>query len=433
MSRMSDSSLIPYLASAIHSVRTTPPRIIASPPTQPRRAAVALIIRVVPPANYPFVEGQDNAVPTQSISIQDFFELDWVNAPGARPEILYLRRKKGDSQGANGSSGIPHGNRKSAESHVAFPGGRMEDGDEDGLYTAMRQTWEEIGLDLAERSFTCIGQLDDREITTSLGKRLLMVLSPYVFLQLVPQTQPTDPPPETTLHWTPLSSLINTKPAWSTVDVDISSRLAPRDSIVRSLVQLLVGSMRFDAIVLNGRGHSSNSKGLIREGYKKREGFNFVTIESSNERYDPSKKEKRQTDKDDEDLRLWGLTLGMTMDFLSHMKMHFQPSGLSSPDGYIGGEMATMAASMTSVFPRFSYPDVNFWIWVFGRRYRQVIRGWEESINSGSTDRRFNWTGSALQAFYAAVRKALVVVIVLRALGIITVLGLSGWWLFIRP
>lgn len=43
----------------------------------------------------------------------------------------------------------------------------------------MRQTWEEIGLDLAERDYQCVGQLDDREITTSLGKRLLMVLSPF--------------------------------------------------------------------------------------------------------------------------------------------------------------------------------------------------------------------------------------------------------------
>lgn len=43
----------------------------------------------------------------------------------------------------------------------------------------MRQTWEEIGLDLAESDYTCVGQLDDREITTSLGKRLLMILSPF--------------------------------------------------------------------------------------------------------------------------------------------------------------------------------------------------------------------------------------------------------------
>lgn len=43
----------------------------------------------------------------------------------------------------------------------------------------MRQTWEEIGIDLAEKDFMLIGRLDDREITTSLGKRLLMILSPY--------------------------------------------------------------------------------------------------------------------------------------------------------------------------------------------------------------------------------------------------------------
>jgi hypothetical protein len=95
-----------------------------------------LIIRVVPPANYSIPDGQDNTVPSQSISIQDFFEQDWVNAPGARPEILYLRRRKGDSQGTNGVGQTG----KKAESHVAFPGGRMEDGDEDGLYTGKQTT-----------------------------------------------------------------------------------------------------------------------------------------------------------------------------------------------------------------------------------------------------------------------------------------------------
>jgi 8-oxo-dGTP pyrophosphatase MutT (NUDIX family) len=43
----------------------------------------------------------------------------------------------------------------------------------------MRETWEEVGLDLAERDYVYVGQLDDREITTSLGKRLLMILSPH--------------------------------------------------------------------------------------------------------------------------------------------------------------------------------------------------------------------------------------------------------------
>jgi 8-oxo-dGTP pyrophosphatase MutT (NUDIX family) len=53
------------------------------------------------------------------------------------------------------------------------------------LDAAMRHTWEETGLDLQEKDYLCIGQLDDREITTSLGKRLLMILSPFGWSRLV--------------------------------------------------------------------------------------------------------------------------------------------------------------------------------------------------------------------------------------------------------
>src|SRR5260221_2708588 len=79
----------------------------------------------------------------------------------------------------------------------------------------MRQTWEEIGLDLAD--FLCIGQLDDREITTSLGKRLLMVLSSFILLQLVPKHL-VGFPSETTLqlHWTALANLVARRPHPST-------------------------------------------------------------------------------------------------------------------------------------------------------------------------------------------------------------------------
>ena len=112
--------------------------------------------------------------------------------PSARPEILFVCRQKPENTDIN---------ENTREAHVAFPGGRSEQGDEGSLYTgtvlksfslhhglclcphffytAMRQTWEEIGLDLAESDYTCVGQLDDREITTSLGKRLLMILSPF--------------------------------------------------------------------------------------------------------------------------------------------------------------------------------------------------------------------------------------------------------------
>lgn len=245
----------------------------------------------------------------------------------------------------------------------------------------MRQTWEEIGLDLAERDFTCIGQLDDREITTSLGKRLLMILSPFVFLQLTPNFPPTDPAPSTTLHWTPLASLVFPYPRWSNVTVDAASRLAPRHSTaLKLLVRLLVGSMEFPAILLDPYSSSSSSDGspppspLTQDVLEKGRPTSKIT-------------EKQQQ------LKLWGLSLGMTLDLLSYMvpptsssDAFSSPASGSSPSLGGGGgrsqsnlnlpplqlpfqilgermRMEVVAPSLASVFPRFSYPDVNFWIW----------------------------------------------------------------------
>ncbi len=201
----------------------------------------------------------------------------------------------------------------------------------------MRQTWEEIGLDLAEKHFLCVGQLDDREITTSLGKRLLMVLSPIVFLQLVPDEQPVDPSPETTLHWTPLANLAARRPTWSTVTVDISSRLAPKHSIVRNAIQFLVGSMKFDAIVLN-------ADDALRPGWSIRRWTAWLDWGFSDEPDAKHLKEPTHTH-DSEELRLWGLTLGMTLDLVGHMRIPF-PLPPSALPGSVGAEKV-LAPSMT--------------------------------------------------------------------------------------
>jgi len=424
------STIVPLLSQALHRIRSTPPRIIASPPTQPRRAAVALIIRVVPSPN--------SVLPPPSAtqpSLTEFFDLPWVNDPGAYPEILFLRR---ENPAADDASLINTRLRNTNEAHVAFPGGRSEEGDEGGLYTAMRQTWEEIGLDLAERDYMCIGQLDDREITTSLGKRLLMILSPYVFLQLTPNAPFTDPVPATTLHWTPLASLVSTEfpPRWSTVTVDAASRLAPKHSTaLRLLVRFLVGSMQFPAIIIeppvSSTSHTTTKPALTHDVLEKGV-FPTSGIPVS------------------QSLKLWGLSLGMTLDLTSYMipapsKSHsngrYDPRTSSPMSAQLqlpyqsGGEdgmrIDVVSPSLASVFPRFSYPDVNFWIWVFGKRYREVVRGWEASVRAGgANDRRINWSGSALSTFYAAIRKALVVVIVARALGVLFGLAFAGWWVF---
>jgi hypothetical protein len=236
----------------------------------------------------------------------------------------------------------------------------------------MRQTWEEIGLDLAERDYICIGQLDDREITTSLGKRLLMILSPFVFLQLTPTNTPTDPAPATTLHWTPLASLVAPN-AWSNVTVDAASRLAPKHSTaLRLLVRALVGSMQFPAILLDPSPNpSSPASPPLGNGYHAPEIL---------EKGIPPSQSPRSPQK----LKLWGLSLGMMLDLLSYMNPAPNPSsatsrgttprpgrpGTDSPglqlpfqSGPDNLALEVIAPSLASVFPTFSYPDVNFWIW----------------------------------------------------------------------
>lgn len=49
-------------------------------------------------------------------------------------EILFLRRAQPEAERGVAAQNRP---RNTSDVHVAFPGGRMEDGDEGGLYTGM--------------------------------------------------------------------------------------------------------------------------------------------------------------------------------------------------------------------------------------------------------------------------------------------------------
>ena len=62
---------------------------------------------------------------------------------------------------------------------MAFPGGRASDGDPDLLATAVRETQEEVGLDLG-RDAELLGRLDDVP-AVSRGKATGMVVRPFVF------------------------------------------------------------------------------------------------------------------------------------------------------------------------------------------------------------------------------------------------------------
>ena len=63
--------------------------------------------------------------------------------------------------------------------HMAFPGGRRDPADRSGLDTAVRETMEEVGIDLSAED-ALLGRLDDVQPRSS--GALSVVVSPYVFL-----------------------------------------------------------------------------------------------------------------------------------------------------------------------------------------------------------------------------------------------------------
>ncbi|GAA99377.1 uncharacterized protein L969DRAFT_86609 [Mixia osmundae IAM 14324] len=332
-----------------------------------------------------------------------FFAQEWVKT--GTPEILYIKRASRASDKWSG--------------HVAFPGGRREPDDEGALYTALRESWEEVGIDLAEREVLSVGQLDDREITTSLGKRLLMILSPFVFLHTSPDRPVPDLQPSevASAHWIPLSLLHLPQVRWSDVKIDVSKRMAPRSTLIRWALKGLVGNMYFRCILL------PNDPVAIG-----------------------------QISPDDElgarrpELRLWGLTLGMTLDVISHMTDRPIEALETSPATYplnpalpsvsqsnAGRKSSQIAPPVSSIFPRFTFWDINFWIYVLGWRYRRLVDQWHaREALSGAADRRTNWAGLALGSYYSALRKALIVAILIRATVVTSLTSAGAYWLVKR-
>ena len=90
--------------------------------------------------------------------------------------------------------------------HIAFPGGRREPGDADDLSTAIRETREEIGLDLTRQAHL-LGRLDEIGAVAR-GRALDMVIVPFVF-ELAEPSRLCTSGEVSDVFWTPLGPLLS--------------------------------------------------------------------------------------------------------------------------------------------------------------------------------------------------------------------------------
>ena len=121
------------------------------------------------------------------------------------PELLMIKRAEAEGDPWSG--------------HIACPGGRMEPGDHDLAVTAVRETWEETGVDIA-RDGRLLGHLDDISPRTPYLPPI--VIRPYLALvradvQIVPSIEVAE------AFWVPIAAFRQVD-AWGTGTVMAGGR-----------------------------------------------------------------------------------------------------------------------------------------------------------------------------------------------------------------
>ncbi|PLB39184.1 NUDIX hydrolase [Aspergillus candidus] len=280
---------------------------VPNPPSCKKRASVALILRVRPTYNH-WPGASSNPSPDSSSStkqqLDTFFSQSWVQ--NGDPEAVFIKRASRVGDRWTG--------------HVALPGGRRDPEDADDRAAAIRETSEEIGLDLTPNNCIYIGNLPERVVTTSWGAVPLMVLCPFVFLLTSPESpslklQPTE---VASTHWVPLRALLS--PALRTVEyVDMSQRLPTVGGFATRLAcRAIMGLMQFSAIRLVSTEslYCNTTPGLIPTDTK-------LTPTPWFQRWKtPCGGQQGGSGERAPPLLLWGLTLGILADFLDMLPPH---------------------------------------------------------------------------------------------------------------
>lgn len=163
------SGLPEALQNALLDIHQHPYPHVPNPPGCKKRASIALIIRIRPDyAHWPGDSSSDSPGPSSAPvpdQLHDFFSQPWVQH--GDPEVLFIKRaaRVGDMW----------------TGHVALPGGKRDPEDDSDRIVAVRETSEEIGLDLTTKDCIYAGNLPERVVTTSWGSVPFVLNSPFYF------------------------------------------------------------------------------------------------------------------------------------------------------------------------------------------------------------------------------------------------------------
>lgn len=329
------NAIIAQLRPVLKALEAEPYPHVPNPPACKKRASVAVIIRVRPAFQTAEASGGTKHNDTRrdfvSTTIDEFFEQDWVSQGDA--EVLFIKRagRAGDRWSG----------------HIALPGGKRDPTDDSDVAAAIRETREEVGLDLDVPECLPAGNLPERIVATTFGRVPLMVLCPHIFLytsRLVPTLTP-QPTEVASCHWVSLRALLS--PTMRTREyVDTASRMAKQGGpILTILLRFLIGKMMLSAVRLLptesvyaasvpdfiptvGTSHAAN---FVKDS---------IGIEVSH-----------LSVAQGQPLLLWGLTLGVLADFLDMLPPY--------------------NAVKLWRYPTFTRPDLRVFVWLLTYNLRR--------------------------------------------------------------